>query len=218
MNRSHSAYGETVRRTTASFLNLFWSNDKRRWDRGYAAGYWSFLDSNRQSPRHIVIAEMLRAQGTAAASVLDVGCGTGALLPHLPKNVARYVGLDLSSEAIRICRAKYAARRGRSFVTAPFEKYTSAEPFRVIVFNEMLYYYALRRVPGIVRRAQALLDNHLGTLIVSIHDHCPKKRRLWKRLHAFGTPVESTEAADDETGMSWRIERYETPASWASAT
>ncbi len=199
----------SMRRTAGSFLNLFWRNEKGRWDKGFVQGHWSFLDSAQQSPRHHVISGMLQERGKRATSMLDVGCGTGALLPHLPANVTRYVGLDLSSEAIRLCRSRSNGHQGRSFVATPFESYTSKTPFQVIVFNEMLYYYPLRRISEMLDRARALLTSSHGAVIVSVHDHCPKKRALWKRLHARLTPAQRAEAADPETGMSWRIELYE---------
>ena len=143
---------QSLSRTGLSFLNLFWKNDGGRWDRSYAAGHWDFLDSLQQCPRHYVIAGMLRALGADASRVLDVGCGTGALVPHLPGNVSRYVGIDISSEAIRLCREKHADGAHRSFEASAFEGFECRETFQVIVFNEMLYYLPLPAIPDAVSR------------------------------------------------------------------
>jgi 2-polyprenyl-3-methyl-5-hydroxy-6-metoxy-1,4-benzoquinol methylase len=202
-------FAQDVRRTAGSFLNLFWKNDKRRWDLGYAAGHWSFLDSRQQSPRHIVIADMMRARGSSAANLLDVGCGTGALVPHLPENVARYVGIDLSAEAIHVCSAKHRGSPKRSFVATPFLDYADTIPFDVVVFNEMLYYYPLRRIPAVLDHARTLLGSRGGVVIVSVHDRCPKKRGVWKTVNRCVTSTERAQACDPESGRSWRIELYE---------
>jgi ubiquinone/menaquinone biosynthesis C-methylase UbiE len=39
--------------------------------------------------------------------VIDVGCGTGALIPHLPSGV-RYIGIDASLNMLRQARRKHA--------------------------------------------------------------------------------------------------------------
>jgi 2-polyprenyl-3-methyl-5-hydroxy-6-metoxy-1,4-benzoquinol methylase len=200
---------QTFRRTTASFLNLFGRNDGSRWDRSYAEGHWSFLDSVQQRARHYVIAGMLRARGSDACSVLDVGCGTGALLPHLPDNVSRYVGIDISGEAIRICRQKSDPARDHTFVASAFEEFTPRETFRAIVFNEMLYYYPVRQIPDVLAHARDLLKAGTGAIIVSVHGHSLKRRPLWRKLRAWMSPAERMEAVDPETGNSWRIELYD---------
>jgi 2-polyprenyl-3-methyl-5-hydroxy-6-metoxy-1,4-benzoquinol methylase len=199
----------TVRRTAASFLNLFGANDGRRWDRSYAEGHWSFLDSVQQRPRHYVIAGMLRARGSHAASVLDVGCGTGALVPHLPGNVSRYVGIDISGEAIRICRKHHVPFAGRTFEASGFDDYKCREGFQAIVFNEMLYYYPTRQIPRVIARACHLLKGEAGAIIVSVHDRSLKRRHVWRKLRTCMSPAESMGAVDSETGNSWRVELYD---------
>jgi 2-polyprenyl-3-methyl-5-hydroxy-6-metoxy-1,4-benzoquinol methylase len=200
---------QAVRRTAASFLNLFGHNDGRRWDRSYSEGHWTFLDSLQQRPRHYVIAGMLRARGGHAASVLDVGCGTGALVPHLPRNVSRYVGIDISSEAIRICREHYAPSAGLTFEASGFDDYKCRDGFEAIVFNEMLYYYPTRRIPGVISRACNLLKDGAGAIIVSVHDRSLKRRPVWRKLRTCMSPAESMGALDPETGNSWRVELYD---------
>ncbi len=208
MSRNES-FRQTLDRTKTSFLNLFAKNDQRRWDHSYAEGHWTFLDSIEQCPRHYVIAGMLRSLRSSGARVLDVGCGTGALVPHLPGNVARYVGIDLSSEAIRICRAKTGTADSQTFVATSFDDYAPREYFDVIVFNEMLYYYPTRQIPEVVSRARRLLDDGAGTIIVSVHNRSLKRHSVWRRLQACMDSAETVEAADLGTGNSWRVKRYE---------
>ena len=196
------------RRTRASFLNLFAGSDARRWDESFAEGHWAFLDSVVQRPRHYAIAGMLRAAGASATSVLDVGCGTGALVPHLPTNVTRYVGIDISAEAVGVCRNKNLLGTGRTFQATSFDDYVPQEPFQVIVFNEMLYYYPLRRIAEVVSRATTLLIEGSGTIIVSVHNRSLKRYHVWKRLAACMVPAESVEAKSLDAGLSWKVKRY----------
>jgi len=201
-------WAQSLRKTWVSFLNLFVNNDKRRWNQSYEEGHWTFLDSPQQSPRHYVIAGMLASLGEAGSHVLDVGCGTGALLPHLGSNVVRYVGIDLSSEAIRLCNERRDSCRDHAFIETAFEEYSPGECFDAIVFNEMLYYYSMSEIPAIIDRARNLLTRPTGTIIVSIHNRSLKRYHVWRRLQSCLVPAESTEITDMESGSSWRIRRY----------
>ncbi len=204
----HAPLLQVVQRTRASFLNLFWHNDKARWDRSYQRGHWSYLDSAQQGPRHHVIGDLLRGLGDDASSVLDVGCGTGALVPYLPETVSRYVGIDISGEAVRLCRERVDTGPDVAFLATSFDEYVPVGDFRVVVFNEMLYYYPLRRISGVIDRALGLLPRRGGTIIVSIHDRSLKRRALWRRLRARLSPTKSLRAAGPGTRTSWRIEQY----------
>jgi 2-polyprenyl-3-methyl-5-hydroxy-6-metoxy-1,4-benzoquinol methylase len=72
-------------------------------------------------------------------SLLDVGCGEGALSDFLNEDQKKnYVGIDLSKEAVRIAKTK----RNLNFIQASAETFSPPEGrlFDVIVFNEVLYY------------------------------------------------------------------------------
>lgn len=48
------------------------------------------------------------ANVNSGASVLDVACGTGVLIPdYLARNVASVTGIDISSEMVRIAQSKF---------------------------------------------------------------------------------------------------------------
>ncbi len=57
--------------------------------------------------REVLVRDYIRP--VSGQQVLDVGCGTGELLPHLPEGLA-YVGFDLSAQYIRQARERYAGR------------------------------------------------------------------------------------------------------------
>jgi SAM-dependent methyltransferase len=49
------------------------------------------------------------AKPCAGERIIDLGCGTGASLAHLPKGIS-YVGVDIHSEYIRAARARFGPR------------------------------------------------------------------------------------------------------------
>jgi 2-polyprenyl-3-methyl-5-hydroxy-6-metoxy-1,4-benzoquinol methylase len=71
-------------------------------------------------------------------SILDVGCGMGTLSDYINNEQRpKYLGLDISKEAVRIARTK---RPGLAFKVANCESFVPRNKFDVVVFNEMLYY------------------------------------------------------------------------------
>src|SRR5262249_47190801 len=76
------------------------------WDRQYARGEWEGLKSVEESERYRHVADLCRL-GHVRPTILDVGCGEGVLLDwllHVTGAMPRYVGIDLSAEAIRRAR------------------------------------------------------------------------------------------------------------------
>ena len=71
-------------------------------------------------------------------SVLDVGAGEGILLDHL-RSVSRYLGIDLSEEAVR--QGAHRTGERAALLAADAEKYRPTERWDAIVFNECVYYF-----------------------------------------------------------------------------
>jgi len=68
----------------------------------------------------------------------DVGCGEGTLSDFISENQRpKYLGLDISKEAVRNARSK---RPSLAFKAGECESFVPRTNFDVIVFNEMLYY------------------------------------------------------------------------------
>jgi SAM-dependent methyltransferase len=55
--------------------------------------------------RQLVLQELARRGGPNAGPILDLGCGTGGMLPHLQR-FGSVVGLDSADEAARGCRQR----------------------------------------------------------------------------------------------------------------
>lgn len=80
-------------------------------------------------------------------SVLDVGCGTGVLIPeYLERNVSRIIGIDISEKMIEIAKGKFTDPRV-SFVCADAETASFDEKFdRCVIYNAFPHFpdpYAL---------------------------------------------------------------------------
>ena len=76
------------------------------WDASYAGGPAPW-DTGRPQPAIVRLA----AEGAFAGAVLDAGCGTGENALHLASFGLRVLGVDVAETALRMARAKAAARR-----------------------------------------------------------------------------------------------------------
>ncbi len=86
-------------------------------DEAYRSGAYNFVETLVMAPRMAIMASYLRHLGVTR--ILDIGCGTGALLGHLDRSVT-YVGVDISPTAIESASAAYAERPGAAFHAASF--------------------------------------------------------------------------------------------------
>ena len=82
-----------------------------------------------------------RLDGQPYEALLDVGCGTGFLIDLLVKQrPARYVGLDLSTEMLRMARQKQIA--GAEFVNGTADKLPFADgSFDIVTCSQSFHHY-----------------------------------------------------------------------------
>lgn len=168
------------------------------WDQQYRAGHWRRLDGPSELAHYLLIAGYAQ-QFHREPAVLDVGCGHGRLyelfrrFPH-----SRYVGLDVSTEAIR--QASRMASDRAEFFVADFEAYASAERFDVIVFNESLYFAP--RPDEILQRYAGMLTRD-GVLIVSM---CYNwwQAPIWTALQRRFAVLHAAEVRN-ERRQTWRV-------------
>jgi 2-polyprenyl-3-methyl-5-hydroxy-6-metoxy-1,4-benzoquinol methylase len=114
---------------------------EKQWDTQFSKGKWDYLGQVAiERARNSVIIGVFAHHFALNGRVLDIGCGEGALADFLnEEQKKKYLGLDLSTEAIRIAKQK---RNHLSFLVSDAEKYLPLPGHEadVIVFNEMLYY------------------------------------------------------------------------------
>lgn len=112
---------------------------RETWEKQYQAGQWEFMRAVDELARYSVIAGYVHHLHPGG-SVLDVGSGEGILLDHLkPFGVSRYLGVDLSEEAVKQGASRADAHS--SFLAADAEQYRPTERWDAIVFNECVYYF-----------------------------------------------------------------------------
>lgn len=148
-------------------------------DAEYREGVWDYLSGLDELSRFSVIVgycHYLAPRG----SILEVGCGAGTLQGRLnPAEYSRYVGIDISTEAIR--RAKARETDQTTFVAADAATYVPAGPFDLIVFNESLEYFA--DPTSVVARYDTFLTErgrHIVSMFVGLDT--ARTSRIWRRL------------------------------------
>lgn len=92
------------------------------WERRYAAGGTSGAGSS--GPRAAWKAEVVNGwvRELGATSVVDLGCGDGQQLALA--EYPRYLGIDASATAVRLCMERFAGDRDKSFLHLPPGEFT----------------------------------------------------------------------------------------------
>jgi 2-polyprenyl-3-methyl-5-hydroxy-6-metoxy-1,4-benzoquinol methylase len=173
-------------------------NSQATWDSEYARGDWETLNSDDEFARYaVILGHVLRLP--ARAALLDVGCGSGRLLELTSRiGVARYLGTDLSAQAIE--RARQLQLPNADFTIGSAESFSTEERFDAIVFNEVAYYL---KSPGdvLLRYHQYLRPG--GILIVSMFDSLPASL-AWRTLSRTFDSIESTRVVNGKK-RAWDI-------------
>lgn len=93
-------------------------------DEAYRTGAYDFVETLAMVPRLGAIAAYVKQLG--CRHVLDLGCGTGLLLPHLDPAIA-YTGIDISPTAIDTARSRFRDRPQTAFHTGAFRDWQCPE-------------------------------------------------------------------------------------------
>jgi len=152
------------------------------------------------------IAEQIR--DLPYGSLLDVGCGTGFLIDNLTKQKpARYCGVDLSDEMIRVAREKQI--EGAEFVVGSADKLPYPdETFDIVTCSQSFHHYpypeqAMREARRVLKPGAlyilsdtgiggvgAWIDNHILFRLMRSGDcHTTNRRGIEKMMAAAGFTV-----------------------------
>ncbi|MBB4264414.1 SAM-dependent methyltransferase [Roseospira visakhapatnamensis] len=123
--------------------------DPAAWDEAYRAGDFARLHGLGEAPRYGIIAAWLRHLVPDGGTVLDAGCGEGALFRHVvgERPSLTYIGFDLSAVALEtaarmIGTADAARARLRRAGLADYRPAPEDPPYDAIVLTEVLSYSA----------------------------------------------------------------------------
>jgi len=153
------------------------------WNREFSSGRWDYLAENLggRNDLRASILEYLRR-----GDILDLGCGQGATFRQLQGMYSSYTGVDLSSIAIEAARSLADELKiptgSIEFIISDIETYVPARQYRVILFNESIYYLSPNKIPRTIRRYSRWLQ-HSGAILIKIHD-TKKHRRTIESIEA----------------------------------
>jgi SAM-dependent methyltransferase len=97
---------------------------------------WGVLQSPLAQQRHLALVEVV-GRYSPCASILDVGCGEGALTRYLVGCAGEVAGIDASPTAVH--RARRLVPRA-TFQCCTLEAFSSDRLFDVVLAVEVLYY------------------------------------------------------------------------------
>lgn len=153
-----------------SFAKLWMFQSEKKWDAEWRKGEWDYMETVAVERSRVAVIGGVFAYMYVPAngSVLDIGCGEGAIADFLkPGQQQHYVGVDISNEAIQIAKKKRPDPM--KFEHANVYEYKPNIKFDMIIFSDVLYYVDYEKV--IAQYATYLTAN--GVMVISIF-HLPE--------------------------------------------
>jgi SAM-dependent methyltransferase len=189
----------------SAWLRLNQIRRRRRWNRQYAAGEWTWLSRPGELARYGVLA-MYALELKPGGKLLDVGCGEGLLRDRLhPRAFTQYVGIDFE-EPIR--RAAHRADERTRFMVADMNFFVADTVFDTIVFNESLYIF--RNVADGLKRYEQFLAPD-GIILVSMHGG-ERQQEIWTLLAERYRAIDEVTLSSGD-GSRWTCKALGAPAS-----
>jgi len=136
--------------------------------------------------------------------VLDVGCGFGTLYSLIKQSGCAYTGIDISTTAVERCREIFRDDPQCRFAVMPFEEIPPESKYRVVVLNEVLYYFPLTKIKEVITHAFRFFDTKDGILIVSMNKNF-KAKLIWKILSRHVTVVQNICVQSNVTSSYWNV-------------
>ncbi|HEX2852742.1 MAG TPA: class I SAM-dependent methyltransferase [Opitutaceae bacterium] len=167
-------------------------------DHEYSSGAWAHFRELPELARQSVVVGAVTALFPNPA-ILDLGCGSGRLAQLFqPHSFRRYLGVDISTEGLRLARDLGLARC--EFIEGNFETWRPAEQFDVILFSECIGYAA---DPG---ATTAAFIPHLAPqgIVVISHFRFGHWEAHWRRVERDLAVFDSTTVTNTR-GQTWDI-------------
>ena len=166
------------------FLNAALVIPISKWEKEWSTGAWDYLENiaTERARTAVIGGVFIDMYSSKNASVLDVGCGEGAISDFInSEQKARYVGIDFSKEAIKLAKSK--RQNPMKFVHIGAAEFQPSHKFDVVVFSEVLYYVDHEAV---IQKYIKLLNPN-GIIIISIFH--PAEQLLYENIFQYARKV-----------------------------
>ena len=127
---------------------------KEVWEKRHRQGHYNYLESDEFKFLYEFVSQ--RIVEARCSSILDVGCWSGMLCSALYAYgyMGKYLGFDISENAIQECREKFTYNDSARFMVHEFDKGYLDESFDSVYLGGILYYVSNREdfIRGIIAR------------------------------------------------------------------
>ena len=148
------------------------------WEQEFSSGKWNFIDNTADDCVYLHLNRFAENK-----TVLDLGCGPGNTANEMAPGYDRYVGVDISEEALAKGRRRSEAN-GRGvrniFEQGDFINYVPSEKYDVILFRESMYHVPIGKIKPMLDRYSKYL-NPEGVFIVRMYLQDPQNGKAKQR-------------------------------------
>jgi 2-polyprenyl-3-methyl-5-hydroxy-6-metoxy-1,4-benzoquinol methylase len=114
--------------------------DRSRWNYQYDKGLWDGLEHLNELPRFSILAGYVHFLKPDNPSILEIGCGEGALAQRIGANhYGAFLGTDVADAAIERANSRFGDQKTR-FEAVDMNDLQTDQTFDLIIFNEAIYY------------------------------------------------------------------------------
>lgn len=139
---------------------------------------WQYITGSESAKRRIVREQV---QPFYRAKMLDIGCGTGALLDHIDKKLeVDFVGYDINPEYIAFAQKKYG-KRARFYCSAVSEAEFNEKDFDIVTAVAIVHHLSDAESSKLIALAAKKVRPG-GTFVLSEPVWTDKQSRLEKYL------------------------------------
>jgi SAM-dependent methyltransferase len=174
----------------------------RSWDpvAGWYAG-WAGKEGSEHHRRLAIPAVLELLEPAPGDRILDVGCGPGALAPHVARTGARYTGIDASRKLLAIARRHHGAHG--EFELADATRLAGCSALGAGTFDAVVFLLSIQDIDPLDRAIDsAAWALRSGGRIVMLMTHpCfrvprqsgwgwdPKRKLQYRRIDRYLTPL-----------------------------
>jgi len=177
----------TVRKNLAKFLPFYHQYNAYLFNRRYKKGLAPWREI---SDGHFNWLSALRDEAVLLAPdarILEIGCGDGKMTSELSKNSREVVGLDISTEAIRLAK-KYESEN-LTFSVHNIERDPLMGEYSLIICEDVLYYIPFVSMKKVAKKLSDALVERGILLVIDYLPEDMETRYYYQSLSQFLAPI-----------------------------